>query len=693
MRKCRRIWIKSNSVLSTLGRVWAFAGKARPSEARAAAAFPLASGLGKCFESAASDLLVTMNDSTAGHSGHNPPLAVTTLAALGIVFGDIGTSPLYAFRECFSLESGHGAPINPANLIGAASLIVWSLLMVVSAKYLFIILKLDNRGEGGILALSTLIRGAVRSLGGTDPRKVLMFGLAGAALIYADGMLTPAISVLSAVEGLAISSPGLAQWTVPASVVILIGLFSIQRFGTGQVGKLFGPVVLLWFGSLALLGGRQLLIHPEVIYALSPHEGLLFLVREWKHAFPLLAAVFLAVTGGEALYADLGHFGTKPIRVGWFSVVLPALVLNYLGQAALLTADPTAIRSPFFLLAPQVLQLPLTILATGAAIIASQALISGAFSLTTQAVQLGCMCRMRVLYTSEHSVGQVYVPAVNHILAVACILLVVGFRTSSALAGAYGIAISLTMTITSVLFFSAARAVWGWSKFKAALLTGIFLIFDGAFLAANSLKIFPSGWLPLLVAGVVMSVMLIWIWGRRLLYARILKDSFPIDMLLKDLHKGKIHRVSGTAIYMSGKGLQVPTALLHNLKHNQVIHQQVILLHVETLDQPRAAEKEVLDCVDLGDGVQRVTLRFGFAETPDVPAALKGRMPAEFRFQPGKATFFLGRETYGVGKHATVTDKIRISLFAIMARNASPATAYFQLPPGRVVELGAQLTL
>ena len=635
--------------------------------------------------------IAMMNESHGGHTGHKPHLAVTTIAALGIVFGDIGTSPLYAFRECFS--GNHGAPISPQNLVGAASLIVWSLLLVVSVKYLFIILKLDNKGEGGILALSTLIRGAVRRLGGNDPQKILLFGLAGAALIYADGMLTPAISVLSAVEGLSVSAPALAHWTVPLAVVILIGLFSIQRFGTGNVGKLFGPVVLLWFSTLALLGIRALWEHPQVLLALSPWEGISFLVREWQHAFPLLAAVFLAVTGGEALYADLGHFGTRSIRVGWFSVVLPALVLNYLGQAALLTADPSAIRSPFFLLAPEVLQLPLTILATGAAIIASQALISGAFSLTTQAVQLGCMSRVRILHTSEHSIGQVYVPVVNQILAVACILLVIMFETSSALAGAYGVAISLTMTITSLLFFSAARAVWGWSKFKAYLVTGIFLLLDGAFLSANALKIWPTGWLPLLIAAVVMSVMLIWIWGRQRLYARIMRDSLPIDDLLKELHKGKIHRVSGTAIYMSGKGLQVPTALLHNLKHNQVLHERVVLLHVMTLDQPRANPDEMMNYEDLGDGLHRATLRFGFAETPDVPTALKLRMPESARFQPGKATYFLGRETYGVGKNATFIDRLRLSLFAAMARNASSATAYFQLPPGRVVELGGQITL
>jgi KUP system potassium uptake protein len=499
--------------------------------------------------------------------------------------------------------------------------------------------------------------------------------------------------VLSAVEGLSVSAPMLSHWAVPLSVVILAGLFSIQQFGTGKVGVLFGPVVLLWFVTLGVLGISALWSHPEVLTALSPSEGVLFLIREWKHAFPLLAAVFLAVTGGEALYADLGHFGTRPIRLAWFSVVLPALVLNYLGQAALLTADPSSIRSPFFLMAPEALRFPLTLLATAAAVIASQALISGAFSLTTQAIQLGCLPRFKVRHTSDHSAGQVYVPSVNWMLAAACILLVVSFKTSAALAGAYGIAIALTMTITSVLFFSAARAVWGWSSAKAGAVTAVFLMLDGAFLAANALKIVHGGWFPLIIGGFVMSLMLIWIWGRERLYARILRDALPEDVLLRDLQKGHIHRVSGTAIYMSGKGKQVPTALLHNLKHNQVLHERVILLHVMTLDQPRAGKGEMLDYVELGEGLHRVTLKFGFAETPDVPSALKAGLPEEIRFQPGKATYFLGSETYGVGKKATVLDRLRLSLFAMMARNASPATAYFQLPPGRVVELGAQITL
>jgi len=583
--------------------------------------------------------------------------------------------------------------VNKANMIGAASLIVWSLIMVVTVKYLLIILRLDNKGEGGVLALSTLIRSALRCLGGKDPKKILVLGLAGASLIYADGMLTPAISVLSAVEGLSVSAPVISHWAVPMSCVLLAGLFYIQRFGTGVVGNLFGPVILLWFTTIGALGARMLFMHPDVLWAISPFEGISFLIREWKHAFPLLSAVFLAVTGGESLYADIGHFGKKPIRVAWFSVVLPALILNYLGQAALVSSDPSAAHSPFFLLAPQMLQLPLTILATLAAIIASQALISGAFSLTAQAVQLGCMPRTRVLYTSEHSIGQVYVPTVNMILAVSCIVLVIIFQTSTALAGAYGIAISVTMSITSLLFFSAARSVWGWSKLKAGLVTSLFMTFEAAFLGANILKIWPSGWLPLSVGAFVLFLMLTWLWGRKRLYRRIIKDSLPIESLLKDLEKGKIHRVSGTAIYMSGKGTQVPNALLHNLKHNQVLHERVVLLHVTTTDQPQALPEDRLEYEDLGLGLQNVTIRFGFTETPDVPKALKERLTDDRKIVAGKATYFLGRETYGIGKHATMIEKLRLTIFAALARNASPATAYFQLPPGRVVELGAQITL
>jgi KUP system potassium uptake protein len=560
-------------------------------------------------------------------------LLATSVAALGVVFGDIGTSPIYAFKECFA---GHQAmDLSATNLVGAASLIVWSLILVVSVKYLFFILRLDNRGEGGILALAALIRSGSTKMKAKTSRRLLLFGLAGAALIYADGMLTPAISVLSAVEGLKVSAPMFAEWTVPVAIAILLMLFTIQQFGTGKVGMVFGPIVLLWFVTIAVLGVCCIFRHPQVLLSLSPHSGLMFLIHEWRFALPLLSAVFLAVTGGEALYADLGHFGIGPIRLAWFSLVLPALVLNYLGQAALLTVDPAAIENPFFLMAPKILQIPLTILATLAAIIASQALISGAFSLTTQAIHLGCLPRFLVKHTSEHASGQVYVPAVNWILAVACCALVAHFESSSNLAGAYGIAIALTMTITSVLFFTAAHNIWQWSVLKALIVVGLFMMIDGAFLVANSIKVFHGGLFPLVIGGGVMGLMLVWLWGRERLYARFSKDALSVDVLINDLAKGKIHRVSGTAIYMSGKGFQIPTSLLHNLKHNQILHERVLLLHVMTLDQPHACEDEMLEQLELGQGLYQVTMKFGFADTPDVPFVLKERLPEEMRFQPG----------------------------------------------------------
>lgn len=634
-----------------------------------------------------------MNSPTDGNSVRQPTLAAATLAALGIVFGDIGTSPLYAFRECFSEHGPNTPALTPDNLVGAASLIVWALILVVSIKYVLIIVRLDNRGEGGILALSALVRSAARRFGGKDPQSILLFGLAGAALIYADGMITPSISVLSAVEGLTVSTALTKEHVVPLAVVILVALFAIQRHGTGKVGILFGPIVLAWFFTLGALGLRGVIAHPEILRSLSPLAGLTFLFHEWQHAFPLLAAVFLSVTGGEALYADLGHFGARPVRVAWFSVVFPGLVLNYLGQAALLHADPSAFRAPFFLLAPESLRFPLTLLATAAAAIASQALISGAFSLTHQAVQLGVLPRVKIRHTSDHSIGQVYVPAINRFLMVACILLVIAFESSAALANAYGIAIVLTMVITTLLFHSAARMVWGWSKMKATLVTAVFLAIELPFLAANTLKIIHGGWLPLTVAGIGMGLMMIWLWGRARLYARLSQEALPVDALLSDLAKGRIHRVSGTAVYMSGRGDTVPAALLHNLKHNQVLHERVVLLHVETLDQPYADADAAASHTDLGEGMHRVSLSFGFADTPDVPEALKTRLPEAVRFNPGKATYFLGRETYGVGKDAGTLDRLRLAIFATMARNASPATAYFRLPPGRVVELGAQITL
>ena len=615
-----------------------------------------------------------------------------TLAALGIVFGDIGTSPLYAFRECFA-DHENAAAMSPENLVGAASLIFWALLMVVTVKYLFIILRLDNNGEGGILALSALVRSAVKKLAKGNPKFVILAGLVGAALIYADGMLTPAISVLSAVEGLSVSSPLIGHLAVPIAVGILLALFAIQRFGTAGVGKMFGPVVLLWFLSLAVLGVKGIVTEPGVLLALSPHEGISFLLREWRHGMPLLAAVFLAVTGGEALYADLGHFGKRPIRCGWFMVVLPALVLNYLGQAALLTGDPSAIRNPFFLLAPEALRFPLTILATGAAVVASQALISGAFSLTAQAVQMSIIPRFRILHTSSTHMGQVYVPAVNNLLAVSCIALVIGFGSSTALAGAYGVAIALTMVITSALFFYAARLIWKWSLWQAIALTTLFLIVDGLFLLANVSKIDDGGWLPLAIAAVLTSLMLVWLWGRKRLATQMERGSLPMEMFIEELAKKKIHRVPGTAVYMTGRPSSTPAALLHNVKHNQVAHECILLLHVDILDEPHVYRHEAVDLTELGEGVRSVTVSFGFADRPDVPKALQEMLPDAICCKHSQTTYFLGHEIYRVGKQASRLDRARLNLFAAMVRNCSPATGHFNLPPERVVELGAQVTL
>jgi KUP system potassium uptake protein len=612
------------------------------------------------------------------------------LAALGIVFGDIGTSPLYAFRECFS--GAHGAPIIAENMVGAASLIVWSIIFVVTFKYVFLVLKLDNKGEGGILALSALIRGNRTAQGKADKAWIFGLGLLGAALIYADGMITPSISVLSAVEGLNVISPDMQEYVVPAALVIIVMLFSIQRYGTGKVGALFGPILLIWFATLGGLGLKWIIAHPAILLSINPLTGAEFLVHEWRHAVPLLSAVFLAVTGGEALYTDLGHFGRRPIRIAWFSVVFPCLILNYLGQAALLTLHPDTTNT-FYNLVPRAGVLPLTILATAAAVIASQALISGAYSLTTQAIQLGCVPRLRVLYTSTTEKGQVYLPMINWMLMIACILLISIRQSSANLFPAYGIAISMTMTVTSFLFFQAARSVLGWSKIRAYTVTSAFLIIDCAFLFANGLKIAHGGWVPLAVAFLIVFIMTTWRWGRARLGKRMEKASIPAEMLIEDLERKEVHRVSGTAFYMCGKTGGIPLALLHNLKHNQVLHERVILLHVETLDSSHAMDEEKYDIRELGQGFYLLHLRFGFSETPNVPMALKEHLTGEIKYEGQKSTFFLGRETYAVSRNLNSWERLRLAIFAWMTRNATPATAYFSLPPSRVVELGAQISL
>lgn len=610
------------------------------------------------------------------------------LGALGIVFGDIGTSPLYAFRECFADH----VEASSRNLGGAASLILWSLISIVSFKYVTLILRLDNKGEGGILSLSALVRGSRAAKGLIDRPWVFAVGLLGAALIYADGMITPAISVLSAVEGLAVKAPNLSQYVVPISLVLIVGLFAIQRQGTGKVGVLFGPIILLWFTTLGVMGIVWIVQCPSVLLALNPLQGLQFLYHQHMHALPILAAVFLSVTGAEALYADLGHFSARAIRKAWLWVAFPGLALNYLGQAALVELHPETTHS-FYNLVGEHGILPLTILATAAAIIASQALISGAFSLTSQAIQLGCLPRLRMLYTSATEKGQVYLPPVNWLLMLACLFLIAKYEKSSNLAAAYGISISVTMAVTTILFYQASRSVWNWSPWKSNLATACFLVIDLAFLIANGAKILHGGWLPIVVAIVIIFIMTTWRWGRVRLGKRMEKASIPAELLIEDLERKGIHRVSGTAFYMCGKTGGIPLALLHNLKHNQVLHENVLLLHVETLDSSHAADGEKFDITELGQGFHLLHLRFGFSETPNVPAALKEHLSGTLKYDSQKSTFFLGRETYAVSRNLNAWERFRLAIFAWMTRNATPATAYFSLPPSRVVELGAQISL
>jgi KUP system potassium uptake protein len=600
-----------------------------------------------------------------------------------VVFGDIGTSPLYAMRECF--HGSHGIPATPANIHGVVSLIFWALVVVISVKYLVFILRADNRGEGGILALSALA-GSVR-----PSRMLTMLGLFGAALLYADGMITPAITVLGAVEGLELATPRLMPYLEPIAIGILIGVFLLQSRGTERIGALFGPITLLWFIAIAVLGIAGIAQEPAILAALSPHHAIAFFLQNGWHGFVVLGAVFLVVTGGEALYADIGHFGIQPIRLVWFALVLPALVLNYLGQGALLLREPAAAH-PFFSLAPGWALYPLIALATAAAVIASQALITGAFSLTMQAVQLGYSPRLTIRHTSPSACGQIYLPLVNWALMLSCIALVLGFRSSSNLAAAYGVSITSTMLITTLLFYVIARWQWGWTPWVAASVTGVFLVIDLAFLTSNFAKILHGGWFPLLVAAVIFALFSTWARGRAALAARIHEHALPLGMLLDQIRSHPPHRVSGTAFFMSGNPSGAPAALLHNLKHNQVLHERVVLLNVRTDETPHVSPDERLSIDSLDLGFWRMTLRFGFMDEPDVPAALARVSTPEFDFDPMRSSFFLGRETILVSSRSGLT-RWRETLFAWMSQNARDATSFFRLPPNRVVELGSRVSV
>ena len=640
-------------------------------------------------------------------------LAVLALGALGVVYGDIGTSPLYALKECFT--GPHGVPVSKDNVLGVLSLIFWALNFVITFKYLSVVMRADNRGEGGILALLALVRpqGEGRPTGGY--RWLIAVGLFGAALLYGDGIITPAISVLGAVDGLSVATPALDQWIVPITVAIISAIFAVQRRGTAGLGAIFGPITGLWFICIAVLGVVGILRHPSVLVALNPWYAATFLWHQGATGLMVLAAVVLVVTGGEALYADMGHFGKRPIRLAWYVVVLPALVLNYFGQGAILLESPAAVRNPFYSLVPDWALYPMVAIATGAAIVASQALISGAFSLTRQAVQLGYCPRVNIIHTSSSHIGQIYIPQVNNALWIACVGLVLAFQTPSALAATYGVAVTGTMATTTVLLLVVERKLWGWSVWKVALSGFLFLMVDLAFFGTNLFKIPDGGWFPLLVAAIVYLFMSTWKRGRARLAELVLENTLPIDLFLADIGKRKPVRVSGIAVFLTSVRGGAPPVLLHHLKHNKVLHEKVILLSVMGQEIPQVDEGGRVRYRELGEGFCEVVANYGFMETPDVPSLLQS---LELEAADGRrlkvevmtTSFYLGRETLiplerrrsapaasrpapsgETGPREPAMPRWRKKLFIFMTRNAQSATAFFGLPPNRVVELGAQI--
>ena len=616
-------------------------------------------------------------------------LAGLTIGALGVVYGDIGTSPLYSLRECF--HGTHPVDPTPENVLGVLSLIFWSLMLIVSIKYLIFVMRADNKGEGGILALMALV--TQHPAAKVTSRAVLIaLGLFGAALLYGDGMITPAISVLGAVEGLTIATHVFQPFIVPVTIAILLALFMIQSRGTKAVGAMFGPVMTLWFLSIALLGLPWIVRNPDVLAALNPVHGGQFLWTHGWHGFVVLGSVFLVVTGGEALYADMGHFGRRPIRVAWFTLVFPALVLNYLGQGAMLLANPAAASSPFYLMAPSWILLPLVVLATVAAVIASQALISGAFSMTRQAIQLGYCPRLNIEHTSATEHGQIYIPQVNWALMLATIGLVLGFRTSSGLAAAYGIAVTSTMLITTMLAYLVARERWGVSRAIAGSLALFFLTIEFGFFGANLIKVAHGGWFPLVVGAIVFIALSTWKQGRALLGARLARKMYPFDRFLKDIAEQPPYRVPGTAIFMTSNLQGTPPTLLHNLEHNRVLHERVILLTVATSDVPYVPDAQRAELEPLGQGFYRVAMRYGFMQEPDVPAALMLVATPDFPVDLDRTTFFLGIETLLLSDRPGMP-LWKERLFVLLSRNAVRATSFFKIPPQRVVEIGIQVEL
>jgi KUP system potassium uptake protein len=618
-------------------------------------------------------------------------VAGLALGALGVVYGDIGTSPLYTLRECFN--GPHSVPITDENIFGVLSLIFWSLTMIVAVKYLTFVLRAANKGEGGVLTLLALAFPDRNNPNLQKRRAVLIAaGVFGGALLYGDGIITPAVSILSAVEGLSIATPAAEKYVVPISVAVIIALFSVQRFGTARVGVVFGPVMAVWFITIGLLGIKGIYYHPQILGAISPHYAFNFFQENGLRGFMALGAVVLCVTGAEALYADMGHFGRKPMKLAWFSLVFPGLLLNYFGQGAHLLGDHASKVNPFYHLAPDWMLYPMVALATSAAVIASQALISGAFSLTMQAIQLGYCPRMNIDHTSSQQRGQIYMPRINWMLMIGCIALVLGFQTSSRMASAYGIAVTFTMLITNFLFYFAARRLWGWPAWKAGLACSVFFVIEGAFALANLVKVLDGGWVPLLIALVVYILMSTWKRGRTLLGQRLNASSLPSKLFLDDVAMNPPHRVPGTAVFLAGNSEGTPLALLHNLKHNKVLHKRVVLLTVTTADSPHVDPEERVEVETLREGFYRVRGFYGFMEEPNVPDLLAECARKGLTFEYEDTTFFLSRETIIPSSRPGMWIW-RERLFAYMSRNSQRATAFFRLPANRVVELGMQIEI
>jgi len=617
----------------------------------------------------------------------NKQLLVLALASLGVVFGDIGTSPLYAVREC--LSRAHGVSTAPENVFGIVSLIFWALTVVISLKYVAYVLRADNAGEGGILALTALATSGQGLRPGAH-RLALAVGLFGASLLFGDGIITPAISVLSAVEGLGVATPAFEPLILPIASVILLLLFSAQRRGTGSVGAVFGPIMLAWFATLAALGLYNIAHHPGIWQAVNPSHALGFFMRNGKLGFLVLGSVFLVVTGGEALYADMGHFGAKPIRTAWFAVALPGLLLNYFGQGALLLERPQAIASPFYSMAPPGLLYPLVIMSTFATIIASQALISGAFSVTRQALMLGFLPRVRILHTSAHHIGQIYVPIVNWLLMISAIAAVWGFGSSSGLAAAYGVAVTLDMTITTVLAYVVARTQWHWRQGPALLVTIPLLCLELVFLGSNLTKVAHGGWFPLVVGALMFTVFTTWRRGRQLLFSKIKERTVPLEDFFELMVVERPARVPGTAVYMTGNDSGTPTALLQGFLHMRAVHDRVLLLTIITEKIARIPLTERVRVEELSNGFWRAVAHYGFMETPNVPELLQHAKFSGYSLE--YTTFFLGRETVLPTQDPGMA-LWRERLFAFLTRNAQPATAFFGIPPSRVMEIGSQIEI